>query len=59
MSRVLVTGAAGFIESHLCDALIAAGRDLGYRPTVSLQDDLALQIRAARDKPVGLVEAVA
>ena len=25
MSRVLVTGAAGFIGSHLCDALIARG----------------------------------
>jgi UDP-glucuronate decarboxylase len=28
MKRVLVTGAAGFIGSHLCDALIAAGHDV-------------------------------
>lgn len=28
MSRVLVTGAAGFIGSHLCDALIARGDDV-------------------------------
>ena len=25
MSRCLVTGGAGFIGSHLCDALLAAG----------------------------------
>jgi UDP-glucuronate 4-epimerase len=28
VSRVLVTGAAGFIGSHLCDALIARGHDV-------------------------------
>jgi UDP-glucose 4-epimerase len=28
MSRILVTGAAGFIGSHLCDALVAAGHDV-------------------------------
>jgi UDP-glucuronate 4-epimerase len=39
--------------------LTAAGRDLGYRPTVSLQEGLALQIQAAMELPVGLVEAVA
>ena len=39
--------------------LTAATRDLGYRPAVSLQDGLALQISAAMAGPVELVEAVA
>jgi nucleoside-diphosphate-sugar epimerase len=39
--------------------LTAAGRDLGYRPTVSLREGLALQISAATDEPVEPVEAVA
>jgi nucleoside-diphosphate-sugar epimerase len=41
------------------DRLAPAGRDLGCRPTVSLQEGLALQIRAAINAPVGFVEAVA
>ncbi len=28
MSRILVTGAAGFIGSHLCEALVAAGHEV-------------------------------
>lgn len=28
MSRILVTGAAGFIGSHLCEALVASGHDI-------------------------------
>lgn len=39
--------------------LTAARRDLGYQPTVSLREGLALQIRATMDEPVEPVEAVA
>ena len=39
--------------------LTAASRDLGYRPTASLRGGLELQIRAAMDEPVELIEAVA
>jgi nucleoside-diphosphate-sugar epimerase len=39
--------------------LTTARRDLGYLPTVSLHDGLALQIRAAQDEPLELVEAAA
>lgn len=40
MSRVLVTGGAGFIGSHLCDALLAAGHE------VHALDDLSTGLRA-------------
>jgi UDP-glucuronate 4-epimerase len=39
--------------------LTAARRDLGYQPSVSLSEGLALQVRAAMDEPIELVEAVA
>lgn len=39
--------------------LTAARRDLDYRPTVSLREGLAVQIRAAMDEPVEPAEAVA
>jgi nucleoside-diphosphate-sugar epimerase len=39
--------------------LAAARRDLGYRPSVSLQEGLALQIRSARDEPRAPLKAVA
>jgi UDP-glucose 4-epimerase len=39
--------------------LTAARRDLGYRPTVSLREGLKRQIGAAKDEPVGPIEAVA
>jgi nucleoside-diphosphate-sugar epimerase len=45
--------------SHTSADLTAARRDLDYQPTVSLRDGLALQIRAAMDEPLELVEAVA
>jgi UDP-glucose 4-epimerase len=51
MSRVLVTGGAGFIGSHLCEALVARGDD------VTAVDDLSTG--AAENIPEGaeLVEA--
>jgi UDP-glucuronate 4-epimerase len=39
--------------------LTAGRRDLGYQPSVSLSEGLALQVRAAMDEPIELVEAVA
>jgi len=39
--------------------LTAARRDLGYQPSVSLREGLALQVGAAMEEPVELVEAVA
>lgn len=45
MERVLITGGAGFIGSHLCDELLAAG----YR--VRLYDNLAPQIHEGSDRP--------
>jgi len=39
--------------------LTAARRDFGYQPSVSLREGLALQVRAAMDEPVELLEAVA
>jgi UDP-glucuronate 4-epimerase len=54
MSRCLVTGAAGFIGSHLCEALLAAGHEvvgvdafIPYYPRPIKEDNL----RAARAHP--------
>lgn len=49
MSLYLVTGGAGFIGSHLCDALLAAGHD------VRALDDLSTGKRGNLDARVDLV----
>ncbi len=50
MSRYLVTGGAGFIGSHLCDALVARGDD------VQVLDDLSTGTRSNLPAAVGLIE---
>lgn len=50
MDRVLVTGGAGFIGSHLCDALLAAGR------RVRVLDDLSTGHRANLPDGVEFIE---
>ncbi len=50
MSRFLVTGGAGFIGSHLCDALVAAGH------TVRVLDDLSTGHRHNLPRGVELLE---
>lgn len=51
MARYLVTGGAGFIGSHLCDALLAAGHD------VTVVDNLSTGKRANLPGGVTLIEA--
>src|SRR6202161_4031758 len=51
MSRYLVTGGAGFIGSHLCDALLARG------DSVRVLDDLSTGRRDNLPPAVGLIEA--
>jgi UDP-glucose 4-epimerase len=51
LSRVLVTGGAGFIGSHLCDALLRRGDE------VVAVDDLSTGSRDNLDSEVELVEA--
>src|SRR3984957_18284228 len=50
MSRYLVTGGAGFIGSHLCDALIARG------DSVRVLDDLSTGRRANLPAAASLIE---
>src|SRR5208337_2428659 len=50
MSTFLVTGGAGFIGSHLCDALIARG------DTVRVLDDLSTGHRSNLPAPATLIE---
>jgi len=50
MSRVLVTGGAGFIGSHVADALIARGHD------VTILDDLSGGFRENVPMPAGFVD---
>jgi dTDP-L-rhamnose 4-epimerase len=45
MTRVLITGGAGFIGSHAADAILGAGYD------VRLLDDLSPQVHGARRQP--------
>jgi dTDP-L-rhamnose 4-epimerase len=52
MSHVLITGGAGFIGSHLADALIDAGHD------VRVLDNLDPQVHGDGDRPAYLHEAV-
>src|SRR5262249_8264528 len=52
MSRVLVTGAAGFIGSHLCEALLARGDDV-------LGVDCFTETYSAERKRANLTEALA
>lgn len=48
IKRVLVTGGAGFLGSHLCERLIADGHDVlcvdNFYPVPTLERDAALRI---------------
>jgi nucleoside-diphosphate-sugar epimerase len=49
MAKILVTGGAGFIGSHVVDLFPAKGRELGGTPTVTLEQGLEKTVAYLRD----------
>ena len=45
--RVLVTGGAGFLGSHLCDRLVAAGVDKDHRGREKASDHAPVWVEIA------------
>jgi len=50
MTKILITGGAGFIGSHTCLVLLEAGHELGWWARIPLAEGLASTVVLFRDQ---------